>query len=240
MRVNKEACIGCKKCHPYCTMGAISLVEWEGKKKSEVSQVECVECGACLRSEVCPKDAIYQQELEWPRTLRAGLSNPYAGHPPGLQAKKPSPEVKLNDITGRIDENMSSVTVEMGRPGISASFRDVQKICLALGTVEGEFEPTNSVTALMADTTTGKIKEEILDERALNIMIVFNVDKDRLKEPLEALKTVSTEIDTVFSLAVTNLVGSDGNIPFLSMAQELGFVPRPNPKTNVGLGRPLN
>ena len=82
MRVNKEKCIGCKTCHPYCTVGAISLIEWEGKKKSETNQSDCVECGACLRSGVCPKDAIVMPELEWPRKLRSHFSNPYAGHLP--------------------------------------------------------------------------------------------------------------------------------------------------------------
>ena len=38
MKVDKEKCIGCKTCHPYCTVGAITLIEWEGKKKSEVNQ----------------------------------------------------------------------------------------------------------------------------------------------------------------------------------------------------------
>ena len=52
MLVDKVKCIGCKTCNPYCTVGAISIVEWEGKKKSEVNQVECVECGAC--NMICP------------------------------------------------------------------------------------------------------------------------------------------------------------------------------------------
>ncbi|KPK23322.1 MAG: hypothetical protein AMK69_18270 [Nitrospira bacterium SG8_3] len=71
-------------------------------------------------------------------------------------------------------------------------------------------------------------------------MIVFNVSTDRLSEALKTLKKLSTEIDTVFSLAVTNLVDGDGNIPYLSIAQEVGFLPRPHPKTHVGLWRPLN
>jgi hypothetical protein len=71
-------------------------------------------------------------------------------------------------------------------------------------------------------------------------MIQFNIDNDRLKEALLALKEVSTEIDTVFSLGITNRVHKDGSIPALSIAQEAGFVPLPNLKTNVGLGRSLD
>ena len=47
-----------------------------------------------------------------------------------LVVKKPPPEVKLNYVTDRIDEKMSSVTVEMGRPGLSTSLRDVQLVCM--------------------------------------------------------------------------------------------------------------
>lgn len=240
MLVNKDKCIGCRACNPYCTVGAISIVEWEGTKKSEVNQDLCVECGACLRAEICPKDAIYQPELQYPRSIRAKFANPHAGHLPGLPSDKPSPEIKLNDITGRVHEDLSSVTVEVGRHGVSASFRDVEKICLALGRIGVEFEPTNSLTALMVDRVKGKIKGEILDERGLHIMIQFNIENDRLKEALLALKDVSTQIETVFSLGITNLVRKDGSIHALSIAQQAGFTPLPNPKANLGLGRTLD
>ena len=95
MLIDKDKCIGCKTCNPYCTVGAISIVKWEGKKKSEINQMDCVECGACLRAEICPKDAIFQPELEYPRSIRAHFANPHAGHLPGLPSNKPSPEIKL-------------------------------------------------------------------------------------------------------------------------------------------------
>ena len=37
------------------------------------------------------------------------LANPYAGHWPGKEGAKPPPEIKLNDITGRIQEGMTAV-----------------------------------------------------------------------------------------------------------------------------------
>ncbi len=80
MQIDMKKCKGCLSCHPYCTVEAIHMAQLNGKKKSEVDQDACVECGACLRSEICPEEAIFQPELAWPRILRAQFSNPYAGH----------------------------------------------------------------------------------------------------------------------------------------------------------------
>ena len=45
MKINKELCIGCQKCVPFCPMGAIHM---EGKRAA-VDQDECIECGICVR-----------------------------------------------------------------------------------------------------------------------------------------------------------------------------------------------
>jgi ferredoxin len=82
MKIDKEKCTECEICHPYCSVGAITTVEWEGNSVSEIDQVECVECGTCHeRSGICPVDAIYMPKLEWPRSIREHFSNPHAKHP---------------------------------------------------------------------------------------------------------------------------------------------------------------
>jgi NAD-dependent dihydropyrimidine dehydrogenase PreA subunit len=237
MKVNKEACIGCKACHPYCTVGAISLVEWEGKKKSEANQTDCVECGACIRSGVCPKDAIAMPELEWPRKLRSHFSNPYAGHLPAKKGAPPAAEPKLNEWTGRISEGMTAIVVEVGRPGVSASLRDVQKICMALAAVGVEFDPGSGVTALMTDPATGRFSDDILNEKGLSVMIQFSIANNALPSVLRALREVSSRIDTVFSIGLSNRLDGSAVIPTASYAEEAGFTVRPHAKTVVGLGR---
>ena len=67
MQIDPDLCIGCGQCLPYCPVKAIRL---EGDV-SEIDLDECAECGNCLRSSDCPVDAIYQQDLEWPRTVRS-------------------------------------------------------------------------------------------------------------------------------------------------------------------------
>jgi len=238
MKINKEKCIACKACHPYCSVGVISFVQWEGKKKSEVKQSDCVECGVCLRSRVCPVDAIFMPELEWPRKIRPHFSNPYAGPLPGIKGAASPPDPKLNDVTGRIQKDTTAVVVEVGRPGLSASFSDVQEICMALAGTGVEFDPGSGVTALMPDPASGKLREEILAERALNIVIYFWTPNQNLTRSLRALKKVSSRINTVFSIGLSNRLNGDGGIPTASIAEEAGFKPLPHAKINAGLGRP--
>lgn len=237
MKIDKEKCIACKTCYPYCTVGAISLPEGD-ENASEADQDLCVECGACFRSGVCPTDAIFMPELAWPREIRPYFANPYAGHWHGKEGAKPPPEIKVNDITGRIQEGMTAVVIEVGRPGISATFRDAQKVCTALAEAGVEFDPGGPLTSLMEDSRTGKIREDILDERCLHVFIHFSVSDAKLGDSLKALREVSRQIETVFSVGLSNRVGEDGNIPTLGIAEAMGFSATPHTKTNVGLGRP--
>ena len=237
MLIEKETCIGCEDCQPYCPVQAIRTIE--GQDLSEVDQDECVECGVCLRAEVCPTDAIYMPELEWPREVRAFFSNPLTMHPSTKLEGRGTEEMKTNDVTGRFRKGIAGIGIEMGRPGVGTSFRDLQTVAMALASVGVEFEPANPTTAIMADPATGKIKAEILDERVLSAIIEFTVDNHKLKDAFEALKDASAKIDSVFSLCLISLVDADGSIPTVAIAKQAGFELRPNTKTNVGLGRPL-
>lgn len=239
MKIDLEKCIGCKACHPYCTVGAIRAREGEGKPKSEVDHAQCVECGACLRSEVCPRDALFMPDLAWPRIVRAQFGNPYFGHPQGTHGAPPAPDMKLNDIHGRIGRGSTDVTVEVGRPGLGTSFRDVQTICTALTGAGVAVDPGSPVSAVMEDVEAGRLKEDILGERALNVMIQFRVDNGGLEAALRVLERVSSEVDTVFSLSVVNRLEEDGTAPALSIAQAAGLRARPHTKTNLGLGKRL-
>jgi NAD-dependent dihydropyrimidine dehydrogenase PreA subunit len=235
MNIDKEKCIGCGACQPYCPIGAIVFEPQEKRKKSEVVQSDCVECGACLRSGVCPKDAIYTKELEWPRSIRPRFSNPYAAPLPGREGAPPPPEPKLNEVAGRIGKDSTAVVVEVGRPGVSTSLADVEKVCKALARSGVSFDPGSSVTGLMADPASGTLQSDVLGERVMHAMIHYTCSNDDLPESLRALKEVSAEVNTVFSLGFSNLL-IDGVAPAITIAEEEGFTVKPHAKTNVGLG----
>jgi NAD-dependent dihydropyrimidine dehydrogenase PreA subunit len=239
MKINDLRCNGCKLCQPYCPVGAIKSSEGQGTPVSLIDQDECVECGACLRAAVCPKDAIYLPELKWPRTLREAFSNPLVRHPSTGVPGRGTSEMKTNDRTGRFRRGEAGVAVEVGRPGMGATFRDIQTVSMALAKVGIEFELQNPVSALMLDRETGKINEEVLDEKVLSAIVEFKVKNDRLESALKAIKELSTKVDTVFSVDLISRIYPDGSIPTVPIAKRVGFSPSPNTKTNLGLGRPL-
>ena len=55
----------------YC--GCISMNE---AKNAHIDLDQCVECGVCKRIEICPTDAIVEEELSWPRSIRRLYSDP--------------------------------------------------------------------------------------------------------------------------------------------------------------------
>ena len=144
--------------------------------------------------------------------------------------------MKTNDVTGRFRPGIAGLAVEVGRPGLGTTFRDIQTICMDLVQRGVDFEPENPVTLLM-DKKTGKINPEILNEKILFASIEFKVGIHRLQEILEMLTLTAGKIDTVFSLGIISRVNPDGTIPTVSIAREAGYFPGVNPKVNIGLGR---
>jgi NAD-dependent dihydropyrimidine dehydrogenase PreA subunit len=236
MLINPELCVGCGNCVPYCPMGAISIDESDGI--ACVNLDECVECGSCLRLAGCPVDAIYQQELVWPRTVRSILSNPLTIAMESGISGRGTEEMKTNDVTGRFRMGYAGVGLEVGRPVLGARLYDIEKIAKAVAKLGVEFEKVNPTTSLMSDPKTGKFKEEILNEKVLSAILEFNIKLELLPELFEALKQVAREIDTVFSFDLATRIGPNNSVPTVPYTDSAGIWVAPNGKTNVGLGRP--
>jgi NAD-dependent dihydropyrimidine dehydrogenase PreA subunit len=233
MRIDKEKCVRCKACMVYCPVNAIKARDDE----VYVDQDLCVECSVCLKSGVCKQEAFYKPSLPWPRTLRAQFSDPLIAHPATGIMGRGTAEMKTNDVTGRFREGDVGFAIELGRPGISTRFDDVEKVAMALaGKVA--FEPINPVTILL-DAETGRFKDpKVRQERVLSAIIECKTTEDNGLAVLHLLHSLAEEINTVFSLCVINKCRGH-TIPFKEKMEEAGFTPRINGKTNVGLGRPL-
>lgn len=242
MLIDKDKCVGCGQCEPYCPVNAITLrarVEKGSKRRlSEIDFEECVECGNCLRWADCPTGAIYQQELVWPRILRSQFSNPLAYHTTTDLPGRGTEEMKTNDVTGRFRRGFAGLAIEFGRPVVGARLCDVEKMAMALAPTGVEWEKLNPATFLMKDHKTGKFKDDVLNEKLLSIILEFVVEEKKLPELLPIVKKVSKEIDTVFSLDLITRLTPDGSVPTAPIIEKMGFKAAPSGKTNIPLGRP--
>jgi len=118
MIIERENCLGCQQCLPVCPMSAIVTVD----DQAQIDQDKCTECGVCYRAGVCPAGAIVVNELAWPRAIRAQFSNPLSTHRSIKIEGRGTEEMKTNDITGRFQAGDIGIGIEMGRPGVGASF----------------------------------------------------------------------------------------------------------------------
>jgi NAD-dependent dihydropyrimidine dehydrogenase PreA subunit len=242
MRIEKHKCAGCGQCTEYCTLGNISARhrdEKSGRLYYEIDEDECVDCGVCLRADVCQTDALFMPKYEWPRTVRANFSDPLVEHPETKVPGRGTEEMKTNEVTGRIKPGYVGIACEMGRPAVGARFYDAQKVAMALAKLGVEFEPRNPCTGLMADAKTGRFKTEILNEKVLSTIIEMIVPIGKAAEVLKTIRAVAGEVSCVFSVDLISRFNQDGSIPVIPILKSLGWAVPPNGKLNTGLGRPL-
>ncbi len=242
MLIKQDECIGCGQCFFICPVEAIYSSDQKTSKGQEIRAVDldrCVECGTCLRAKVCPVDAIYQQPLEWPRTLRAAFSSPLTEHKHTGNLGRGTEEMKTNEVTHRFAKGQVGVAVEMGRPGVGTSLRDIERVTQAMARLGVEFEPDTPVTGLLSDRQKGTLQPDVLGEQLLSAIIEFKIPEENLEKILKGLVKVAKTIDSVFSLGIISVLPSEGRDPMLDRLERFGFQVRPNGKVNLGLGRPV-
>lgn len=236
MVIDKAKCLRCGQCIPYCPMGCIKATE-DGM---EISLNECVECEICRNSKVCPADAIYMQELTPLRTIRNQFSNPLVTHPGTGVPGRGTEEMKTNEVTGRFKRGRAGVAIELGRPGTGAYLSDVELIAMAVAPFATHgFEPHNPVTGLMTDVKSGKLRDDVLNERVLSAIVELEIDQTDVAKVLDAINEAQKKLSTVCSVDLACRLEPDGSCPAAIIARESGYKLSLNGKTNVGLGRPL-
>ena len=241
MRIKAEDCVGCKICLDYCNVGAISMTE---DKKAVIDPDVCVECWVCYRNQVCPEDCFEPTPLESEGDMmKHVLSDPTETSAGTGVPGRGTEEAKTNDVTGRFPPEVYGICIDMGRPGVGAYMRDVEKVAMAVAAAGGRFAPPaeTPLSAVMTDIKTGKIRDDLLDVHFLSIIVEGTCRRDQLPGMLDAILKVEKEIDTVFSLGIVSMCSDeDPDDAKLFELLESRNIPRPTrAKVNVGLGRPL-
>lgn len=226
------------ECIDFCPMGII----FEGDSVAEIDRDECVECGACLRAEVCPQDAIFQPEEDraHPRLVRSLFSNPCAKWPGSVGQGRGTEEMKTSDVTGIYRRGEYGMALEFGRPGFGTRVSEIEKISTLLAPMGIRFEESNPVCyMLMEDKKTGRLKKEFLQEKILSAILEVQIQKNQLESVVGALIPALEKVDTVVSWSLISRFEEDGELPVIEDLKALGLSPRLNAKINMGLGRPL-
>ena len=267
MRIDPNKCVACANCIPVCPMGAIYIDP--AINRARINDEECVECGTCLRGmsqeqlnptivrtirkvakavrlrfepepDVCPTTAFYMNELQMPRLVRQVFSDPVVEHKSTGIKGRGTEEVKTNDVYPRVSVGEVGYTIEFGRPGVGVRFHQIQKMTHALAQLGVAFEKKNPITHLMTDTSTGDLREDLLNEKILSAIVEIKTTINEAPAVLETVRKVNLEIDTVTAVGISTRCDEDGEDRFLApILDEMGFRYY-RAKTNMGLGRATN
>jgi len=228
--IDQSRCIGCGQCIPLCPMGAISL---DGGK-SAIDPDECAECSVCLRSRICPVDAIQLGDLKWPRVLRATFSDPLAEHRATGVGGRGTEGIKTNDSQHRYERGSMGVFVELGRPVLGARFRDVERVVKKFKAHGYDVPSYNPVSELIADPTTGALKPEVLNEKVLSCLVEFLLPENASSELMDVIHELAREAETVFNVSVALRAEETGETRLTTVFGPDVFS-LPNGKVNIGM-----
>ena len=267
MRINEHKCVACGNCTYVCPMGAIYIDP--GKHRATINRDECVECYACFNGlsqehlnptfvrtarkvlslfrirfdpepDICPTAAFEPDELAWPRVVRRAFSDPRVPHESTGVEGRGTEEVKTNDISGRVKAGEVGFTIEFGRPGVGVRFHEIQEMCRALAKAGVHFEKKNPITSLMTDTSTGAIREDILDEKLMSAIVEIKVPVERTEEIIRLVREVEQRVNTVICIGVGVRCDEEGEDHVVApILERLGYKLE-RAKTNAGLGRISN
>ena len=96
----------------------------------------------------------------------------------------------------------------------------------------------NPVTHFMSDKKTGKLRDDVLGEKATSAIIEGKCKLEKLPEALKALQEVAEKVDSVFTVEVITKVTPEGGVPIKPVLEELGIWYSVNSKNNLGMGEP--
>ena len=267
MLIDANKCVACANCVPVCPMGAIYIDPVI--QRATINEDECVECGTCFRGmsqehlnpklvrtvrklarlfrfrfepepDVCPTSAFVMNELSMPRLVRQVFSDPVVEHKSTGIKGRGTEEVKTNDVNPRVGMGEVGYTIEFGRPGVGVRFRDIQEMTMALAELDIHFEDKNPISHLMTDKSTGRLREDILNEKILSGIVEIKTRLDQVEGVLTTVEDVNRRIDTVTAVGISTRCDSDGEETELArVLDELGYGAE-RAKTNMGLGRLTN
>jgi len=185
--------------------------------------------------DVCPTSAITPEELSWPRVVRRAFSDPVVTHESTGVHGRGTEEVKTNDITNRIGIGEVGYVVEFGRPTIGVRFREIQKMTEALAAAGIEFETKNPVTHMMTDRKTGRLRDDILDEKILSAIVEFKTRIENAPAVLRRVEEVAKTLETVVAVGVSTRCDQNGASALDDVLSEEGLQVARG-KTNLGMG----
>ena len=266
MRINANKCVACGNCISICPVGAIYIDP--DKNRATINDDACVECGNCFRGmstetlnpfvvrtvrkvakwfrfrfepepDVCPTSAFEMHELNMPRLIRQIFSDPVIEHSSTGIKGRGTEEVKTNDVSLRVDTGEVGYTIEFGRPGVSVYFHEIQEMTRILADRGVTFERNNPITHLMTNSSTGELREDILQEKILSAIVEIKTRIDKVEEILKLVEKVNRNLDTVIAVGISTRCKEGEDTLLGPLLDNLNYS-HPRAKTNLGLGRITN